>query len=103
MFIPQAKSDDPIPRMAGIVDDDGNFEMSTSVGAGTLPGIKPGKYFVTVTWNEKVDPTDKDSDDGPDLVPSHYSSYQSSPLRAEVSAGGIELKPFVLIDQTSSE
>jgi hypothetical protein len=96
MFIGEGASEGPGPRIAGIVDDDGTFEMSTTVSAGTLPGVQEGKYIVTVSWNKKVDPDDKDSDDGPDLVPEIYKDPATSPLRAEILAGENELDPFDL-------
>jgi hypothetical protein len=96
MFVPQGKSEGPVPRIAGVVEEDGTFEMSTTVAVGTLFGVQPGKYFATVSWNHKVDPNDRDSDDGPDLVPSIYKSHLTSPLRVEIHDGENELDAFEL-------
>ena len=96
MFFRDEKPDPKAPRIAGIVDEDGSFEMQTTVAVGTRPGVKAGKYIVTVSWNEKVDPADKDSDDGPDRVPSIYKDPATSTLRVEIEEGDNDLDPFVL-------
>jgi len=83
-------------RIAGTVEEDGSFEMQTTVPEGTRPGVAPGEYVVTVSWNELVDPRDRDSDVGPDLIPSKFKSYKTSGLRVEIVEGTNELDPFVL-------
>ena len=98
MFFKEGKVDGQGLRIAGTVDEDGDFEMETTVSAGTRLGVQPGKYIVTVSWNEKVDPSDKDSDDGPDLVPTAYKVPGTSTLRAVVEEGDNQLEPFVLQD-----
>jgi len=97
-FRPEGVVPPDAPRIAGEVDEDGTFEMKTTVAEGTRSGVAPGKYIVTITWNEKVDPTDKDSDDGPDLVPSKYKDPATSGLLVEIEEGDNELKPFELTD-----
>jgi hypothetical protein len=96
LFIPAIESGESVPRIAGIVDEEGAFEMSTTVSAGTLPGVQPGKYVVTISWNKKINPDDKDSDDGPDLVPSKYGDPATSQLQVEVEVGDNKLEPFEL-------
>jgi hypothetical protein len=91
-------ADDPARTgvcVAGVVEDDGFFEMSTAVAEGSLPGVQEGKYIVTIRWTKRVDPDDKDSDEL-DLLPEKYIEPKTSDLKAEVEAGENELKPFVL-------
>ncbi|HEY3969608.1 MAG TPA: hypothetical protein VGM05_33955 [Planctomycetaceae bacterium] len=96
MFFREGKIDPRAPRIAGIVEDDGSFEMSTTVSEGTLPGVQEGKYVVTISWVKKINPDDRDSDDGPDLLPGMYKAQVSSPLRADVKQGDNELDVFEL-------
>lgn len=83
-------------RIAGIVDEEGFFEMSTTVSAGTLPGVQEGSYIATVTWAKPINPDDKDSDMGPDLLPEKYKDHKTSTLRVEIEAGENVLNPFEL-------
>jgi len=82
-------------RISAEVDEDGAFEMMTGVPKGALPGVKPGKYFVTVTWTKPANPEDKDSD-MIDLVPAKYGDYNTSPIRVEIKDGENSLDPFEL-------
>ena len=91
------KPDAMTPRIAGVVEEDGVFEMSTTVSAGTLPGVQEGDYLVTITWTEPLDPNDKDSDQGPDKLPPMYKDHKTSGLRATVIPGNNELEPFELV------
>lgn len=94
------RKDDPEAkglRIAGVVDDDGFFEMSTTVSAGTLPGVQEGSYIVTITWAKPINPDDRDSDMGPDLLPEKYKDYKTSNLPVEVVAGDNALDPFELV------
>jgi len=98
LFHPTSDPDSHKKRVAGIVDEEGSFEMSTTVGAGTRPGVEPGQYKVSITWAERVDPDDKDSDLGPDLLPGKYKDYKTSGLEVEIETGNNELDPFELTD-----
>jgi hypothetical protein len=98
LFCPEGAVSSGAPRIAGEVEDDGTFEMKTTVSAGTRFGVAPGKYIVTISWNKKVDEADRDSDDGPDLVPSKYKDPATSNLIVEIEEGDNELEPFVLTD-----
>jgi|SRR5579872_620254 len=82
-------------RVAGVVDDDGFFEMTTGVADGMLPGVKEGTYFATITWTKRVDPDDKDSDTI-DLLPEKYNAPTTANLKVEIKAGENALEPFVL-------
>ncbi len=82
-------------RISGEVDEEGAFEMMTGVAKGALPGVKPGKYFVTVTWTKPEDPSNKDTD-MIDLIPAKYGDYLTSPIRVEIQEGENVLDPFVL-------
>ncbi len=95
LFLPVDEPDTTY-RIAGIVDEEGAFEMETSVPEGTRAGVAPGEYLVTISWNKLVDPRDRDSDEGPDLVPSKYKDHKTSGLRVEVVEGTNELRPFDL-------
>lgn len=96
LFHSVADPDSHKKRIAGIVDEEGSFEMSTTVGAGTRPGVEPGEYRVSISWAEPIDPDDKDSDMGPDLLPAKYKDYKTSELRVEIEIGNNELDPFEL-------
>ncbi len=52
--------------------------------------------MVTISWNKKINPDDRDSDDGPDLLPEIYKDPMSSPLHAEVKQGENELPVYEL-------
>jgi hypothetical protein len=97
LFLPADAAESSTYRVAGTVGEDGSFEMCTTVPEGTRPGVAPGDYVVTISWNELVDPRDRDSDEGPDLVPSRYKDHRTSGLRVEIVEGNNELEPFVLI------
>ena len=61
--------------------------MMTTVGLGSRLGVEPGEYFVTISWNKLVNPKDRDSDEGPDLLPEKYKDHKTSGLRVEIVAG----------------
>jgi hypothetical protein len=95
-FLPADEPESDFRRIAGTVEEDGSFEMMTTVGAGSRPGVEPGDYLVTITWNKLVDPHDRDSDLGPDLLPEKYKNHKTSGLRVEIVDGTNELPPFEL-------
>ena len=95
LFVPSLKPESFRYRVAGIVDEDGNFEMQTTVPEGTRPGVAPGKYLVMVSWTEPIDPYDKDTDLR-ELLPEKYTVAMSSGLRVEIDQGPNELEPFEL-------
>ncbi len=83
-------------QIAAVVEEDGSFEVRTAVGAGSRPGARPGEYVVTISWNQRENPRDRDSDMGPDLLPAKYKDHKTSDLRVEVLEGTNELHPFEL-------
>jgi len=95
LFVPSVKPEAFRYRVAGIVDEDGNFEMQTTVPEGTRPGVAPGQYLVTVSWTEPIDPDDKDTDLR-ELLPEKYTLALSSGLRVEIDEGANELEAFEL-------
>jgi hypothetical protein len=95
LFHPSDDPDSFKKRIAGIVDDEGFFEMSTAVGAGMRPGVEPGTYKVSITWARPIDPTDKDSD-MTDLLPEKYKDHKTSGFSVEIETGNNELDPFEL-------
>ena len=96
MFVRKDDPDEKGLRIAGVVDDEGFFEMSTSVAAGTLPGVREGSYIVTITWAKPNNPDDKDSDTV-EMLPAKYGDKTTSTLRAEVEVGENALDPFELV------
>jgi hypothetical protein len=95
-FFPADEPESQDRRIAGVVEEDGSFQMQTTVGEGTRPGVEPGEYLVTITWTRLVNPYDHDSDDGPDLLPEKYKGHATSGLRVEIFEGANELEPFLL-------
>ena len=76
---------------------DGSFEIVTNA----KPGVMTGSYNVTVIWPDpaKVEEAMKDrsgKSDPPDLLGGKYSMPDSSPLKAEITAGTKELPPIQL-------
>jgi hypothetical protein len=96
LFHPTDDPDSHEKRIAGVVDEEGLYEMSTTVGAGTRPGVEPGTYKVSISWAERIDPNDKDSEMGPDLLPVKYKDHTTSGLIVEIETGSNELDPFEL-------
>jgi hypothetical protein len=94
LFHPADDPDSHQKRIAGIVDEEGAFEMSTTVSAGTRPGVEPGTYKVSITWAEPINPNDRDSDMGPDLLPVKYKDHTTSGFEVEIGTGNNELEPF---------
>jgi len=95
-FFPADEPESPDRRIAGVVEEDGSFEMQTTVGEGSRLGVEPGNYLVTISWSRPVNPYDHDSDEGPELLPERYKDYKTSNLRVEIVEGTNELNPFEL-------
>jgi hypothetical protein len=92
-FIP-ADSDSDIEPAAGVVDDDGNFELRSRKH---FPGAQPGDYLVTVSWQIPKNPHSNDDPEyGPELLPKKYSETKTSGLKATIEASDNELSPFEL-------
>jgi|GEM_PF-2904762 len=86
------------PRTFAVVGEDGAFAVRTVVPEGTKLGAQPGEYLVSVTWVKPLDPNDKDSSMGPNLLPAKYQDPQKSLIEFEIVAGqnrlpAIELNP----------
>src|SRR5262249_33154678 len=96
LFFPADEPESPFRRIAGVVDEDGSFQMQTTVGEGSRPGVEPGEYLVTISWSEPVNPYDHDSDLGPEKLPEKYQDYKTSNLRVEIVQGTNEILPFEL-------
>jgi hypothetical protein len=77
---------------AGSVDEHGRFAL-TSYKAGD--GAPEGEYRVTVAWFLS---SGRPDDDNPPVnyLPARYALPDTSPLRAVVRKGGVELEPFRL-------
>ena len=100
MFFPEGSTDIHAIPGSGVVDANGTFTISS----GTVSGMKPGKYIVTVIW---PDPAKKPTD-----LPAHgrrqsercpgragwplCQAKDKSTLRAEVKSGATVLEPFDL-------
>ena len=96
LFFPADDPEYPDRRIAGVVEEDGSFVMKSTVDLGSRPGVEPGEYLVAISWNQPVNPRDKDSDEGPDLLPEKYKNYKTSLLSVEILPGTNELDPFEL-------
>ncbi|MDB5391056.1 MAG: hypothetical protein JWM11_6702 [Planctomycetaceae bacterium] len=103
-FIPQdearskeRKSSLEIIRAYGKVDDKGEFSMISHVPEGAKPGVEPGTYVVTISWTKPLDPTDKDSGPGPELLPARYQDPLTSGLKFEVQSGSNVVPPITVM------
>jgi hypothetical protein len=96
LFLPTDEPESPDRRIAGVVEEDGSFQMQTTVGEGSRPGVEAGEYLVTISWSEPVNPYDHDSDMGPEKLPEKYQDYKTSNLRVEIVEGTNEIPPFEL-------
>jgi hypothetical protein len=99
MFFPEGSTDIKAIPGSGVVDENGAF----SISSGTTPGLKPGKYIVTVVWPDPAKkPTDlqrmagANPNDAPDVLGGRYATKEKSTLRAEVKSGATKLEPFDL-------
>lgn len=84
------------PRTFAVVQADGKFELQTVVPEGLKKGAPPGEYLILVSWTKPLDPGDKDSSLGPDLLPPKYKDPKSSLLEFDVEAGKNEIPPLNL-------
>jgi hypothetical protein len=87
--------DDPVGTTA-IVDEEGRFSAFSMVSAGSKRGAPPGVYKIRISWKKPLDPDDRDSDMGPELLPEKYQDEKSSGLECEVVSGTNEIPPFEL-------
>src|SRR5262245_65906416 len=55
-FFPADEPESPDRRISGVVAEDGSFEMQTTVGEGTRPGVEPREYLVAISWSEPLNP-----------------------------------------------
>jgi hypothetical protein len=78
------------------VGADGKFSVQTLVAQGTANGAAPGEYAIAISWTKPVRPDDRDSDDGPELLPKKYRDVKTSGLKAEIKPGRNELPPWEL-------
>jgi hypothetical protein len=91
-FIP---SDPKLPNQSALTDAGGKFETS----------LRPGKYSVVLS--KKVDASGNVP--GPDVdvgqlpedalreaIPTQYTDRASTPLSADIPAGGVDLPPFTI-------
>ena len=99
MFFPEGSTDIKAIPGSGVVDENGSFTMAS----GAVPGMKPGKYIVTVIWPDPAKkPTDAqrmagaNPNDAPDVLRGRYATKEKSTLRAEVKSGATQLEPFDL-------
>lgn len=99
MFFPEGSTDLKTMPGSGVVGADGTF----SISSGTVPGMKPGKYIVTVVWPDPAKaPTPAqrmagaNPNDAPDVLGGRYATKEKSTLRAEVKSGSTQLEPFDL-------
>jgi hypothetical protein len=76
----------------GQVDDKGRFTLTSYVSG---DGAPEGEYRVTVAWFLS---SGRPGDDSPpaNYLPGRYSRPDTTPLRAVVRKGGVQLEPFQL-------
>ena len=76
----------------GSVDDQGRFTLTSYAGG---DGAPEGEYRVTVAWFLS---SGRPGDDGPPVnyLPGRYAGPDTTPLRAVVRKGGVDLEPFRL-------
>ena len=98
-FIPMDSKSD-VPPQGGATQADGKFTFK----------MPPGKYKVTVAkWVDKSGNVPGESEDPTQdftqllesgmltqVVPAQYASPETTPLSAEIPAGGKDLEPFVI-------
>ncbi len=84
------------PQPFAIVEEDGTFSVTTAVPEGSKKGAPPGEYLIAITWSKPLDPTDKDSGNGPNLLPDKYKSPKYSTLEVEVTEGKNVIPAFEL-------
>ena len=91
-FFPVKDAGPDVVHPVGQVDDQGRFTL-TSYAKGD--GAPEGEYRVTVAWFLASGRLD---DDAPPVnyLPAVYARPDSTPLRAVVAKGGVQLQPFEL-------
>lgn len=77
----------------GVADDIGVFSVCTYAPG---DGVPAGKYKVTVSWTEILNPGASEPEYGKSKIPLRYSNPESSGLEVEVAAGHNEPRTFEL-------
>jgi hypothetical protein len=96
-FVPEEDPDpDEIIRTFALVGEDGRFSATTVVPEGAKPGAVPGNYAIRISWKKRLDPDDRDSSFGPELLPAKYQDVKTSGLQYEVTPGSNEIPPLKL-------
>ena len=82
---------------SGVVDESGDFEISTYRPAGMGKGAPVGDYRATVSWRGPLKGlTEEQEDELKELIPPKYTRPQSSTITVNVQEGDNELPPIVL-------
>ncbi|HVS35033.1 MAG TPA: hypothetical protein VMS17_05585 [Gemmataceae bacterium] len=91
-FHPVAGDGTGVVLPTGQVDDKGRFTLTSYVSG---DGAPEGEYRVTVAWFLS---SGRLNDDSPPVncLPSRYARPDTTPLRAVVRKGGVDLEPFQL-------
>ena len=91
-------SADAGPSVASVatVEPDGRFAVQSIVSGGSRSGMIPGKYVATISWVKPKNPSDRDSDLGPELLPKKYQDQNKSGLEFEIRPGQNSLEPIEL-------
>lgn len=87
---PVSRSDDRSVAPAGIVKDDGSFQISAYDEG---DGAPPGDYVATVQWFRLV-ADEGGSGRGPNVLPVKYASPETSPVKVTVKSEATELEPI---------
>jgi hypothetical protein len=94
LFHLQNDQGEPLPLVPGAVAlEDGSFQPSTYSARDGLP---VGDYKVTATWQQTEISMGRQRPAGPDRWGGKYKDPQTTPLRARVTASGLEPPRFEL-------
>jgi hypothetical protein len=94
LFYIQNDQGEPLPMVPlATVEDDGTFQPSTYTAGDGLP---VGEYKVTATWQKTEVSMGRKRPYGPDLLGGKYRDPKTTPLRAKVTAEGLEPAEFAL-------
>jgi hypothetical protein len=94
LFYIQNDQGEPLPMVPGAtVEDDGSFQPSTYTARDGLP---VGEYKVTATWQKMEISMGRQRPSGPDRWGGKYRDPKTTPLRAKVTAEGLEPAEFTL-------
>jgi hypothetical protein len=84
-------------QAVGIIDDKGQYQLST----GSESGVAPGSYDVAIMATRIIIPEPGATPGGRPITPAHYANSQESKLHAEVQPGTNTID-FALVSKAGS-